>query len=241
MEALDRSPGKKKSTLGRPATVIIGLAIATLLLATAGVLAWQMTSVSHAARGYSERSFVIDADFDKFRKIMVRKDATAAIVANSGMELIEEQLQGLSLDTANDEHPILNALRGKSKSDLVATKQLVVSLEDPALEADRLSLTQQAAIEPHQMRVHTKANQPAGNLEDYTATLTAEPEGGKTKVIVTVEQTVRVKVPKMFVSHADGRVQEAADESTRQQQQSITEFVAQYADQTFVLPELGDR
>ncbi len=218
--------------------LIIGLVVLAAL-GIGAVGAWQLSAVSLAAKGTSARSFVVDADFDKFRKIMVRKNATAAIIAHSGMELIVEHMQEVAIDASADRRPILNALKGKSQADLTATKQIVVSLDDPALDADQLSLTQQASIQPDRLHVRTVANQAAGNLEAYETTLIAEPQADKTKVTLTIEQVVRVNVPKLFLSRAESRVQEAADEATGEQERAITQFVAKYANQAIVLPELG--
>lgn len=237
------SPEMDPETVASPkpkaARFAFWLSVGAVVLLAIGVGVWQMTSVSLAAKGTSQRSFVIDTEFDKFRKIMVRKNATAAIIAHSGMQLLDEQLQGVAIDTTEDDRPILNALRGKSQADLAATKQIVVSLKDPALNADRLSLTQQANIELDRLHVRTTASQAAGNLEAYETTLTAVPDGDKTKVSLTIDQIVRVTVPKLFQSQAESRVQEAADKATREQEKAIQQFVAQFANQAIILPKFG--
>lgn len=226
---------------GRPPVAKIGILILAggALLAAFGFGYWTIKAESRAVRGHSERSFVVNTDFDKFRKIMVRKNATAAIVSHSGMELIDEQLEGVKVDTTGDDRPLRNVLRGRSQSELDATKQIVVSLNNPALDADRLSLTQQAEIEPSRLSVRTTANQPAGNLEEYETTLVAEPDGNDTRVQITVDQLVRVDVPRLFLTRAESRVQAAADETTRDQELAITAFIDRYKDQIVVLPEFG--
>jgi hypothetical protein len=57
---------------------------------------------------------------------------------------------------------------------------------------------------------------------------------------LTVDMNVRVKVPKLFVSRADERVQQAADEAIAGQAQAMQQFVAQHADKRLILPELGN-
>ena len=169
---------------------------------------------------------------------MVRKNATAAIVGHSGMQLIEEQIADLEIDTSHDDRPILNALRGKSKSELSATKQIMVRLDDPELDADRLSLTQNANVQPELMQVRTTSNQPTGKLEHYETTLDAKPSNEGTAVTVTVDMRVQVKVPKLFTGQADKRVRSAANKATDEQESAIRAFISDHAKELIVLPEL---
>ncbi len=227
--------GRAQST-GRLAMWISLITVLVLVGVVFG--AWQLSFVSHSSPGTSQRTFEVPVDFSKFRQIMVRKQATAAIVSHGGMQLLEEKLQGINVDTSGDGRPILNALRGHSQAELAATKQLLVSLDDPSLEADQLSLTQRADIRANSMLVRSAANQPAGNLEDYSTTLAAQPAKGATQVTVSVDMRVLVKVPKLFVGRADARVQQAAEQATSEQQAAIEQFINQHAGDLIVLPEL---
>ncbi len=221
---------------GRIATVAI---ITILLIAGVAAAAWSLGSVTHLATGQHQESFTIEVDFDKFRQIMVRKNATAAIVGRSGMTLKDERIDDFQVDTSGDERPLLNAIRGKSKSEVDAVKQLTARLEDPAIDADELILRQHAVIETGSMIVETRSKSPAGNLEDYQTKLQAKPDGDRTAVILNVALKVRVDVPKMFVGRANEEVQQSAEDAVRQQAESIRAFVAQHADKRLILPELG--
>ena len=233
--AISRSNATKVS----PQKLVLGGIVGVCVLAVFAIGLWQLSKVSRAIAGSSEREFAIDVQFDQFRKIMVRKDSTAAVIGHSGMQLLEQKLQGVTIDASADRRPLLNALRGKSESDLSATKQIVVRLEDPALKADELSLTQLAQIEPNALRVVTTASQATGNLEAYETTLRAVPQGNQTRVDLTVTQTVRVEVSWLFLSVAERRVQGAADDALAEQEQAIRDFVTRYADQVIILPEFG--
>ncbi len=213
----------------------------TAVISIGGVIVWKASIVEHVATGNRSQTFTLDCDFDRFRQIMVRKNATAAIVGHSGMKLLDERVQDIALDTSMDDRPLLNAIRGRSKSELSAIKLLTVRLDDPTLEADELVLRQVADIEPGRIDVVTKSTGPAGRLESYTTTLHAEPDAQTTKVTVTVGLTVRVEVPKLFVSRADDRVQQAADDAISGQQEAMKQFIIQHADERLILPELGNQ
>ena len=169
---------------------------------------------------------------------MVRKNATAAIVGHSGMTLLSEKVQDIELDTTRDDRPLLNAIRGKSKSEVKAIKIITVGLDDPTLEASELVLRQVANIHTSEIDVTTQATGPAGRLEQYSTTLNAQPDSQGTQVTISVEMRVRVKVPMLFVSRADVRVQQAADAAINGQTAAIKQFIIENADQRIILPDL---
>lgn len=236
-----------------PSRLVIIVAIVTVLAVIAAVGFWQLSPVEHLTQGVYSETFLVDCDFNKYRQIMVRKNATKAIVGNSGMELLEEQIQDLDLDTSGDDRPLLNAILGKSKTELSAVRLLTVSLNDPHLEADQLSLKQHADVKPERMHVRTESIKPAGRLESYKTELVAVPtdevasdQGSSdqdlshrgTEVTLSVQMQVRLRVPKLFTGRADAEVKQAAVDTISEQQASIKQFVAEHADARLILPEL---
>lgn len=217
---------------------VFWIVVACGLLAIGAFAAWQLSSVEHLAQAANEKMFTLDVDFTKFRQIMVRKNATRAIVDHGGMELLEEELIGLDVDISKDDRPLLNAIRGESQADLWAARRLVVRLTDPELDAAELVLTQSADIQPDSMQVETVSDQAAGKLEKYATTLSAKQVGEDTEVTLHVEMHVRVVVPKAFISTADERVQKAASDALTEQAAAIQQFIGRYADRAVILPEL---
>lgn len=211
--------------------------IIALLIVIAGVAFWQLSPVEHLARGSQEATFIVECDFDKYRQIMVRKNATKAIVGNSGMKLLDEQIQDLELDISGDDRPLLNAIRGKTKTELSAVRMITVTLTDPQLEADQLTLKQHADVKPAEMYVQSKSIKPAGRLESYETELTAVPHPHGTEVTLSVDMNIRLDVPKLFTSRADTEVQQAAVDAITDQQASIKQFVAEHSDERIILPE----
>ncbi|EMI17406.1 signal peptide protein [Rhodopirellula maiorica SM1] len=202
------------------------------------LLGWQLRSIEHLATGQQQRSFVVDCDFDKFRQIMVRKNATAAIVEHTGMRLIGERIEGVVMDTSQDDRPLLNAIRGVTKTEVSAVKELMVQLENPMLEASELVLTQNADIHPDHIDVTTVSKGPAGRLKHYQTTLDAKPDPEGTRVALTVALDVLVNVPSLFKYRADAGVQQAADDAINGQAAAIEAFIGKHAGESFILPEL---
>ncbi len=222
-----------------PSRVVLAV-VAVLLVAVCLTFAFlSFSSVEHLATGAAEKTILVDCDFDKFRQIMVRKNATAAIVGQSGMTLIDEGVEDLQVDTSQDDRPILNAIRGQSKAEVQAVKKLRVSLNDPHIDADELTLRQRADIQPNSMSVVTQSIAAAANLEAYKTTLDARPNGSQTEVTLSIELDVLVTVPKAFVGRADREVQQSAASGVKQQADGLQRFVAEHAGKRFILPELG--
>lgn len=214
------------------------LTVIALLLIGIGVTAWLLRPVEYLASGSQTSSFEIDCSFDRFRQIMVRKNATAAIIAHSGMTLLDEKVAGLQVDARGDDRPLLNALRGRSKTNVSATREITVKLEDPAIHADQLVLRQLADIQPETFHVVTQSKAPAGNLESYKTTLMAVPSGNSTQVDLLVALQVHIRLPKLFGSRADAGVQQAADRAVIEQVAAISAFVDQYAGDLLIIPQL---
>lgn len=208
------------------------------LVVVGSIAVWSFVSVDHVASGSQTHQFVIDCDFDKFRQIMVRKNASAAIIGKSGMTLVDQEIEEVQLDTSQDDRPVRNAIRGKSKSEVLAIKHLVVQVNDPALQGQQLALRQRAEVKPDLLDVSTRSKSAAGNLKNYQTTLQARPRGDQTEVKLTVALQVQVRVPKIFTGRADTRVQQAADNAVTDQAKSIESFIGEYSDNRIILPEL---
>lgn len=219
----------------RKVYVTIGTFVAIIIFAC---IAWNASIIEHLSSATQKQTFTIDCEFDRFRQIMVRKNATAAIVGHSGMRLVSEKVQNIELDTSGDDRPLLNAIRGKSKSEVSAVKIITVRLDDPALEASELVLRQVADIHASEIDVTTQSTGPTGRLEHYATSLNAQPDARGTQVTISVEMGVRVKVPKLFVSRADARVQNAADDAITGQAIAMKQFIVENADQRVILPDL---
>lgn len=223
----------------RSASIVSRLGIGLALIVLAGaVVAWMFTPVTFVADANQQREFVLDCDYRQFRKILVRKNATRAIVENGGMELIDQKLGGLTLDLRDDRRPIRNAIRGQSQAQLAASRTLKVRLTDPQIHAEQMELIQHADVENQSLTVSTEASQATGNLKQYQTNLLAKGQKDQTEVKLSVQMKVQLDIPRLFVSRARDQVQQAASDGLRQQEAALKKLVEQYGDQKLLIPDL---
>lgn len=88
------------------------------------------------------------------------------------------------------------------------------------------------------MSVETKSKAPSGNLESYETTLDAHPISEGAMVTLSVSMAVRVQVPRLFMSRANTKVQQATDDAIAVQTSSIKSFITKYSDERLIVPEL---
>jgi hypothetical protein len=173
----------------------------------------------------AERKFSLSVDMDTFRQILVRTNATEAIVNHGGMKLLEETTESVDIDLKNDSRPLRNFLRGKSKANVSATKHLKVKLNDSQINANELLLTQDCRIQPENIRIVSTADGPSGDLRAYSTTLEATKGENGTDLILSIEMTVDVRVSWVFQSQAQVRVEQAANKTLEDQESSLRSLV----------------
>ncbi|KAA5542791.1 hypothetical protein FYK55_13900 [Roseiconus nitratireducens] len=205
----------------------------------AAIAAWAFWPVEHSAEGSDQREFQVQCDFARFRQILVRKNPTKAIVAHGGMELISESIEGLNVDTSQDDQPLLNAIRGQSRTEVDATKTLTVHVNNPQIESTDLVLRQHADIDQDRVRVETRSTDPQGSIQRYETTLEAVPDADGTRVSLSVQMVITVRVPRLFTGTADREVQRSAETGLAEQQDALTALVEKYASDLLMLPEFN--
>ncbi len=85
-----------------PIVTIVGLAIFALIVA--------FRPVNRALEVREELSFKVPDAYPRVRAVLVRKDATRAILEHKGMRLLDEQIRAVQVDTSQDARPLLNAI-----------------------------------------------------------------------------------------------------------------------------------
>lgn len=216
-------------------SVLVGCIFAVAIIT---ILFWQLRRVHYTASASENAEFELACDYSQFRQIMVRKNATQAIVNHGGMELIESSIRQVKIDASKDDRPLLNAIRGISKTELDATKTITVRIANDQIAAQDLTLRQDIQVENDKLAVETESIGPQGDFQSYRSTLVATPVGNQTRVQLSVDMKINVTAPRLFSRTADSRVQSAAKQALGDQQTAITQLVAANAGKVIVLPDL---
>ena len=222
----------------RDAVISIGWWLGIAFIGGIGFCAWGLSRSEHSLCGVAERSFTMEVEFDKFRQILVRTDATAAILEHGGMKLVDEKTDSVDIDLSNDSRPLRNALRGKSKANVSAIKRLTVQLNDPQVNASELLLSQDCQVHPDSIQIHTTSDQPAGELKVYNTTLDAVKASHGTEIRLSMDMTVDVVISRFFLSQAEARVKQAAEKSLEEQEKAIRSLVSGFEGKTLILPKV---
>ena len=222
----------------RNAVIKLGWWLGIALLGGIGIAAWGFSRSEQALHGLAERSFTMDIEFDKFRQILVRTDATAAILEHGGMKLIDEKTDAVDIDLSNDSRPLRNALRGKSRANVSAIKRLTVLLNDPQVNATELFLSQDCQIHPDSIQIQTTSDKPAGELKAYKTTLDSFRANHGTEVKLSMDMTVDVLISRMFLPQAKARVKKATEKSLEEQESAIRSLVSSFDGKAFILPNV---
>ena len=210
----------------RKAVISVGWWLGIACVGGLGFGAWGLSKTECAVRVEADRKFALDVDIDTFRQILVRTNATAAIIEHGGMQLVNETTEAVDIDLSNDSRPLRNFLRGKSKANVSATKHLTLRINDPQLNATELLLSQNCNIQPEKIHIVTSSDQPAGELSVYNTILEAVKAGNRIEVTLSMEMTVVVRVPRVFLPQAEARVQQAAEKAMEEQEAAIRSLVA---------------
>ena len=222
----------------RNAVISVGWWLGIILFCVIGIAAWGFSRSEQALHGVAERSFKMDIEFDKFRQILVRTDATAAILEHGGMKLISEKTDAVDIDLSNDFRPLRNALLGKSKANVSAIKRLTVQLNDPQVNATKLFLSQDCQIHPDSIHIQTTSDQPAGELKAYKTTLDSFKANHGMEVKLSIDMTVDVLISSMFLPQAKARVKKATEKSLEEQESAIRSLVSSFDGKAFILPKV---
>ena len=220
----------------RNAIINLGWWLGLACVGGLGLGAWGLSKSDCTVKGMAERSFTIDVDFNTFRQILVRTDATAAIVEHGGMKVIDESTDSVDIDLSNDSRPLRNLLKGKSKANVTATKHLTVQLNDPQLKASELKLSQDCKIQPDNIRIVTISDQPAGELKTYKTSLDAVKANRRTEIRLSLDMTVDVCISRLFLPQAEVRVKQAAEKTMEEQESAIRSLVSKFEGDAIIMP-----
>ena len=191
----------------------------------AGAGVWHTIPCEFLGIGRAESAFVIDIPYREFRTLIVRNDATKEILERDGLKLLQEELLDLKISFGNDKRPVLNALFGKSKSIVKASKRLTVGISDPDAGAARLVIIQNSHVTPQEVSVESASEKRCGDILRYVSSLNASPIAEATSVRIKIETDISKPLSPFLHSIAQSRLDNQVHDSVEKQILALKQFV----------------
>jgi hypothetical protein len=177
-----------------------------------------------------ERLFVIDEDFTKVRKILVRTDATKKIVTMTGdSEFIDQKWNtvggGLEIPDLRD-----------FKWHLQLQGIMQLRTRDAYIGVHEISLRQDVTIDPDQIHSVVELTKPTDRLRQYEMTTWFQRQGeGHTLVRQRLKEEIVTDAPPFAHFIADRRVYQAADKALVNQERAIRQIIEENSDKRWLL------
>jgi len=228
--------------LSRLVKLGIGLPLLILVAAVVAGLIWRG---EYPTEQMAQRSFVIDEDFTKVRKIMVRTDAAKEIVTmGGGSEFVEQQWEDISADAAGKDvgkKLLRNLLSSNPDWQLQLHGTLKVRTLDPYISnnengKNEVTLEQDVEIMPDHLQSDTKLVEGSGRLLDYAMSTRLEREEEHTRVTLKLTQEINTDAPWFAHGIADRRVRASAERTLANQEDAMRRLIEENRDKSWLFP-----
>ena len=200
---------------------VIGL---LLLAAVAGYWLWPREEL---CAQIARNEFVIDEDFSKVRKILVRTKATEKIVAlGESSEFVgeQQQLEGIKFSDF--------------KLSLGVAGELKVRTDDPYVGQHLITLDQDVELNLDRLVSQLSLAEGSDRLRGYDCRTEFGRDGEKTVVNCELKLTIKTTAPRIAVGYANRRVKESAQAALDTQERAIRKVVEDNRHKKWILPEL---
>ena len=223
-------------------TLWIGLPLLALMLAVAAGLIWRD---EYPTEQSAELSFVIEENFTKVRKIMVRTNAAKEIVTMGGdSEFVEQTWNELNADPGIGEgvgdgaiaKALLRNVIGDPNWELRLEGDLKVRTLDDYVGRQVVTLKQVVEIVPDHIQSDTKLVRGAGRLLGYAMMTRLEREEDHTRVTLRLTQEINTDPPWFAHSIADRRVLASIEKTLANQEQAMHQLIDDNRDQKWLFP-----
>ncbi|MCA9231180.1 MAG: hypothetical protein KDA57_11035 [Planctomycetales bacterium] len=223
----------KLSRKARLGSIVLGLLV--LFAGSAFVLPREYPTEQTATL-----SFVIEEDFTKVRKIMVRTDAAKEIVTmGGGSEFVEQTWEGGNVD-AGAEKLGEALLRGVLSSDpdwrLELNGKLKVRTLDEYVGQNVVTLQQNVEIVPDHIQSDTILLEGSERLLGYEMTTRLEREGEHSRVTLKLTQEIKTEAPWFAHGIADRRVRASVEKTLANQEAAMRKLIADNRDANWLFP-----
>ncbi len=210
-----------------------------VVLIVAFAVSWVLT-IGYVSQQTVERTFVIDQDFTKVRKIMVRTDASKEIITMGGTsEFVEQKWEGGSVQAEGEniaEALLKTVLSPDPNWSLKLDGILKVRTLDDYVGHEVVTLQQAVQIQPNFIDSQSQLTEGSERLLDYALTTRLEREGDHTRVTLKLMQKIKTHAPWFAHGIADNRVRASAARSLEKQEAAMTKLIDDNKDKDWLFP-----
>jgi len=224
-------------------SLALKIALGVLLVVVAMVASGLIWRGEYPTEQTATRSFVIEQNFTKVRKIMVRTNAAKEIITMGGdSEFVEQQWDDGSMNPGIEmekigEGAILNTLlKGGPDWELNLQGTLKVRTLDDYVGQNVVTLEQEVEIVPDFLQSDTKLLEGSERLLGYDMTTRLEREGEQTRVELSLTHKIKTDAPWFAHGIADRRVKASAEQTLANQEDAMRKLIDENKDQDWVFP-----
>ena len=214
-----------------------GLPLMALVAAVVVGLIWRG---DYPTEQTAELSFVIEEDFTKVRKIMVRTDAAKEIVTmGGGSEFVEQKWKGGSADAAGKDFGevlLQNVISGNPDWGLKLNGTLKVRTLDEYIGQNVVTLEQEVEIRPDFINSETNLKRDSERLLGYAMTTRLEREEDETRVKLKLTQKIKTDAPWFAHGIADRRVKASVVKTLENQAVAMRQLIEDNRDKNWLFP-----
>lgn len=222
--------------LSRTTKLLIGIPLLLLLVAVViGMFSWGEYPTEQTA----ERTFTIEEDFTKVRKIMVRTNAAKEIITmGGGSEFVEQQWEEGSISAEGDDlgKALLKNVLGDPDWELKLHGTLKVRTLDEYVGQNVVTLEQDVEIVPDHLQSDTKLIEGSEKLLNYAMTTRLEREEDHTRVNLSLTQKIKTEAPWFAHGIADRRVKASAEKTLANQETAMRKLIDDNRDKSWLFP-----
>ena len=218
----------------------IGISLCILVPLLAFVASIFLLPNEYPTEQSAELKFVIEEDFTKVRKIMVRTNAAKEIITmGGGSEFVEQKWSGGSVDPGEKDFGkmlLKNVLSSDPNWKLVLDGKLKVKTLDEYVGQHVVTLDQHVEIVPDHLQSDTNLVKGSERLLQYEMMTRLEREEDHTLVTLTLKQEIKTHAPWFAHGIADRRVRESVEKTLANQEVAMRQLIEDNKDKSWVFP-----
>ena len=214
--------------------------VAPLLVLVVAIVAGLNWRSVYPTEQTAELTFVIEEDFTKVRKIMVRTNAAKEIVTmGGGSEFVDQQWESGSADVGGEDfgqNLFKNVLSGDPDWELKLAGTLKVRTLDEYVGQNVVTLKQTVEIQPDFIHSDTNLLTGSERLLGYAMMTRLEREEDHTRVKLKLTQEIKTDAPWFAHGIAERRVLAAVEITLANQETAMRQLIENNRDKIGLFP-----